>query len=98
MPKWLIIVFFVSAIPLFSQDKTAEKKDTPKKDSQPAPKRYQPVGTIAGKLTKINTDEKTIEIDHRVASGKYGRNQKDELTLADDVKIRTMKLPEKKDE
>lgn len=98
MPKWSVIVCMLSVIPLFAQDKSAEKKDAPKKESPPAPKKYQPVGTIAGKLTKINTEDKTIEIDHRVASGKYGRNQKDELKLADDVKIRTLKLPDKKDE
>jgi len=98
MPKWSVIVCLLSVIPLVAQDKSAEKKDAPKKESPPAPKKYQTVGTIAGKLTKVNSDDKTIEIDHRVASGKYGRNQKDELKLADDVKIRTLKLPEKKDD
>src|SRR5262245_13653803 len=98
MPKWLIIIFLVNAIPLFAQDKSAEKKETPKKELPPPAKKYQPVGTITGKLTKVNAEQKTIEIDHHVTSGKYGRNQKDEITLADDVKIRTLKLPEKKDD
>jgi hypothetical protein len=91
-------------VPVMAQDKSAEKKDTPKKEVSPPTKketppvkRYQSVGTITGKLVKANGDDQTVQIEAR-APGRYGRNEKQDYSLADDVKIRVLKLPDRLDD
>lgn len=97
MVRWLAVISLIVVIPVLGQEKSSDKKSEAKKEASPV-KKYLPAGTITAKLTKANPNELTIEIDARVPGGKYGHNEKQEHSLVDDVKIRTMKLPDRVDE
>jgi len=102
-----------AAVPLLAQDKAekpAEKKaddkkpadkEPPKKEA-PAPghaQKYKPVATLVVKLTQADTKEMTIEAEAHVRSGRYGtRAERQAYTLAEDVVVRVLKLPDRLDD
>jgi hypothetical protein len=108
--RWSLAVALLFSLSLFAQDKgdekkadakdKMEKKAETKDETKPADKtsKYQLVRTITGKFVKIDTEEMSVEIEVRVPSGRYGRNEKETLKYASDVKVRTIKLPERLDD
>src|SRR6185369_8204706 len=90
---------------LAAQERPAEKspsKETGKTapnsaEKQPA-KQYQFVNKITGKLSKVHSKDMTIIIELQVRQGKNNKTIHEEIAMADDVKIRSMKLPEQFDD
>lgn len=73
----------LAVVPVAAQEKSA-----------PPTKKHQSVGTVAGKLKRVNADDQKIEIDVRVPSGRRSsRNDTQDYSLVDEVKVRRLNLP-----
>ena len=82
------LAFLLAVVPVTAQEKTAS-----------AAKKHQSVGSITGKLKRLNADDQKIEIDVRVPSGRWSsRNVTQDFSLTDDVKVRRLYLPTRLDE
>lgn len=72
-------------------------------DDKPAPpanknaKKYVDVGSLQGKVEKVNPTTSDLEISYR-GIGRNARTERMELTLADDVKVWFANPPEKYDD
>ena len=60
--------------------------------------KYVTVNTVAGKVEKVDAKASELTLDVRVGVGRYAKTEKMELTLAEDVKVRTPHPPEQLDE
>jgi hypothetical protein len=77
----------LAVMPVVAQDKTAA-----------VAKKYQSVGTVAGKLKCLKSDDHKIEIEGRVFAGRRWQNYSQTFSLVDEVKVRRLTLPERLDE
>jgi hypothetical protein len=62
------------------------------------PRSYVNAGEVTGEVTKIDESARTIEVRVRVRSGRGWTTEKMDYTFADEVKFRTMTLPDRLDE
>lgn len=95
LARCTVAALLTIALPILADDKTtekqADKKDVPK--SAPAPKVYQSAGTLNAKVVKVDAEGMILEIET------LGRNaRKQEMTMVEDVKVRMLNLPERRDE
>ncbi|MFL5328001.1 MAG: hypothetical protein ACJ8C4_03745 [Gemmataceae bacterium] len=92
-----------ATVPLLADDKS---KEPTKGAAKPAAdfQKYQIVNKISGKITKIDIDEMKITVETVVAvptsSGKKltAQTPRLDLDMASDVRVRSLKLPERFDE
>jgi hypothetical protein len=105
--RWIGLLALVVALPaLAADDKQDEKKEEKKSTSPPAKSsifappeksdryKYQVVNAVVGKVDKVDVKAQELTIEVRG----YRRTDKVDLTLAEDVKVRTKNPPEHLDE
>jgi hypothetical protein len=61
-------------------------------------KKYVDVGSLAGKLQKVNTTTSEMVVSYRAGLGRYVKNEKKELTLADTATVWFKAPPQRIDE
>lgn len=79
-----------------TSDAKAGEPKTDKKPAAPLPPQYSKAGSIVGKVSSM--EDNTIAIDVRVRAARGYRNERVEYTLAEDIKYRTLLLPERSDD
>jgi hypothetical protein len=79
---------------LFAVAAFAEEPST----SPPDAKKYVDAGSLAGKLAGINTTTSEAVLEYRSGSGRYAKNERKELTLADEVKVWFRTPPQRLDD
>src|SRR5947208_15329801 len=100
--RWVGLLVLAAALPALAAD--GPQKDDPKppppasKVLAPPPEKpkYQPVRELAGKIAKL--EERELGLEVVVGLGRYAKKETVELTLAEDVKVRTLVTPTKIDE
>jgi hypothetical protein len=110
--RWVSLLVLAADLPALADDETKGDKKDEKPASQPPAKssilappqkddgkhKYVTVNTVAGKVEKVDAKASELTLDVRVVSGRHTKTEKIELTLAEDVKVRTQNQPEQLDE
>jgi hypothetical protein len=88
------LVTLLVALPVFADDKPATPSTPPaNKDA----KKYVTVSNLAGKLDKVNAASSEAVLEYRAGIGKYAKNEKMDLTFADEMKVWFVSPPQKVD-
>jgi hypothetical protein len=110
-PHWIGLLALAVALPaLAADDKQDAKKDDAKGTSPPAKSsifappeksdkhKYVVVNAVTGKIGKVDAKAQELTIEVRAGVGRYAKNVSQDLTLAEDVVVRTANPPERLDE
>jgi hypothetical protein len=89
------LVALALALPVLADDKPASPTTPPaNKDA----KKYTLVSNMVGKLDKVNAASSEAVLEYRAGIGKYAKNEKMDLTFADEMKVWFVAPPMKIDE
>jgi hypothetical protein len=80
-----------------ADDKPADPKAPPATNSKEA-KKYVEIRSLPGKLAKVTSDSSEAVLEYATGFGRYAKNEKMDLTFADEVKVWFKDPPEKVDE
>jgi hypothetical protein len=83
------------ALPALADDKPASPTTPPANKDV---KKYVPVNSMVGKLDKVNAASSEAVLEYRAGLGKYAKNEKMDLTFADEIKVWFVTPPMKVDE
>jgi len=82
----------LAALPALADDKSPSQ---PKADAK---HKYVEFSRVVGKLDKVNAGTQELTLEYMVGLGRYAKKEKQELTLADEVKVWSVKPPDKVEE
>jgi hypothetical protein len=92
------------ALFVFSTARADDKPATTQPPATTAPpaakevKKYVQVGNVTGKLNKVTINTSEAVLEYRSGVGRYAKNEKMDLTFADEVRVWFVKPPQRLDE
>jgi hypothetical protein len=107
--RWIGLAVLLAALPALAADeapkgesKGAKKGAAPiRLRPDPVPRKeskYEPVRTLAGQVRSVDAAGQGLSLEVQTGIGRYARRQTVELTLAEDVIVRTLTPPVQLDE
>ncbi len=86
--RWPALLALALALPALADDKPADKDA----------RKYDVVNRVIGKIGGVNPATSEMTFEYQAGLGRYAKMRKDDLTLANEVKVWYKNPPEKPDE